>query len=156
MRFLPLALILAASAANAGALQDTMFPHNAACYLRYYNSEHLAAHPAQQVETLQIGPDYEHFGETPLPLRVVVYLRGNSQQYRAIAYCEDADKALLCQMEGDAGAFKLEPGRDGALRLSVAPDGMSFEGETNFVTLNGQTQDDGVFLLPPVPADACP
>ena len=156
MRLLPLALILAASAAGAETLQDRLFPSNVSCYLRYYNEDHLAAHPAQQVASVQIGPEYYSFGQSPLQLRVVMNRRGDFQEFRAQAYCDDDGKALNCQLEGDAGAFRLEPGRDGALRLSVAPRGMSFEADTGFLTLDGQKADDRVFLLPAVPADSCP
>lgn len=156
VRLLLFALILAPAAASAETLRDQLFPYNTSCYLRYYNDDHLAAHPAQQVAQILVGPEYGSFAETPLQLRVVVNLRGDFQEFRAQAYCEDAGRALNCLMEGDAGAFQLEPGRDGALRLSVAPRGMSFEGAAGFLTLDGQMADDRTFLLPAVPADSCP
>jgi hypothetical protein len=123
------------------------------CYLRQYSRDHLVQHPDQRVTQIAVGPE----GGTGDPiLRVAVMLRGDREVYSGAAYCTRWGRKMDCAMEGDMGAFTLEPAKDGAVRLSVGSPGMSFEGTAGFIDLAADRGDDRVFLIPPVPADACP
>jgi hypothetical protein len=63
---------------------------------------------------------------------------------------------MLCSVEGDGGAFSLEGRADGKLMLRALGEGVVIEGRLDFFTLSPKVGDDGAFLIPPVPADACP
>ena len=152
-----LALALLATPALAKSPRDMMFPSDASCYLRQYTPLHLAGHPDQRVTLVALGPLSAEWGDPRyLVLTVALHVRGTSERYQAVAYCENESDHLYCQMEGDAGGFVLTPGRDGALRMALGRGGIGFEGAQDFLELSGTTGDDRVFLLPAVPADACP
>jgi hypothetical protein len=123
------------------------------CYLRQYSRDHLVQHPNQRVTQIAVGPEAETSDSI---LRVAVMLRGDREVYSGAAYCNQWGRKMDCAMEGDMGSFTLEPAKDGAVRLSVGLPGMSFEGATGFIDLAADRGDDRVFLIPPVPADACP
>lgn len=141
---------------QTGFAQSAVFPSDAACYLRYYNKAHMAQHPNQRVQEIMVGPDQTQWGSDPLAIKISVSLVNVSDYYRGIAYCTDAGAGLACQMEGDAGAFQLTVARDGAIKIDLGPEGISFEGESGFMTLDGSRGDDRSFVMPPVPADSCP
>lgn len=142
---------------RVGALSGALFPSDASCYLRQYSAAHLAAHPDQRVTQIALGPWGPEWGNRrDLVLTVAIYLTGNPQRYSGVAYCRDAGPYLRCRMEGDAGSFALEAATGGALRMTLTGDGIGFEGPRDFVALSARTGDDRVFLIPPVPADACP
>ena len=156
MRLLFSLCLVLAGPALAQSPRETLFPSDASCYLRYYNAEHMAKHPAQTVELIQVGPDQTQWQNDELVLKIGLDLRSASGQLLGYAYCTPAGKGLTCAMEGDAGSFQLTPARDGAIRIDIGPDGVSFEGDSGFVTLEGNSGDDRSFVMPPVPADACP
>ena len=82
-------------------------------------------------------------------LNLYVMVRPGPIRAMASAYCNQDGEGLDCLLEGDAGRFSLTGARNGALRLSVAPRGISFEGDRHFITLSGTSGDDRMFLLPP-------
>jgi hypothetical protein len=136
---LALSLTVAATTASANT-----------CYLRQYSADHLKSHPAQQVTAigLSVQPD----GRT---LDLYVKLRPGPVRAMGTAYCDQDGEGLDCFMEGDAGRFSLTGGAGGALRLSVAPRGISFETEADFITISGTSGDDRVFMLPPLGRSDC-
>lgn len=123
-----------------------------ACYLRRYTARHLSEHPAQQVMAMGLALYPE--ASDQVILNLYVRLRPGNVRVMGSAYCDQDGEGLDCRMEGDAGRFSLTGAKNGALRLSVAPAGVSFEGEA-FHTLDGTRGDDRVFLLPPVGAQDC-
>lgn len=152
-----MASLLPAAGALAESPRDAIFPTDATCYLRHYDKGHLASHPDQLVTQIALGPMQEAFGD---PRQTIVTLmlwrRGSSEGYVASAYCENEADHLYCPMEGDAGAFALTPQKGGKVMLKVARRGMAFEGGRDFFEISGTSGDDRAFLLPRVPADACP
>jgi hypothetical protein len=143
--------------ALSGGLSGALFPSDASCYLRQYSAAHLAAHPDQRVTQIALGPWGPAWGkDRDLVLTVAVYLTGDAERYSGAAWCRDAGPYLHCRMEGDAGSFALEAAAGRALRMTLTGDGIGFEGPRDFVELSARTGDDRVFLIPPVPADACP
>lgn len=155
---LALALSLAAPAA-AESLLDSHFgdraPASGGCFLRDYSRDHLAAHPDQLTRRigLRISPLSAEPGFTLLD--VFVTLRGRDEEYHGLAYCTEVGDRLECLMEGDAGGFALSGAKRGAVRLEVDAAGLSFEGQSDFVTLDGRGGDDRVFLIPNVDTDLC-
>ncbi len=139
----------------AQGLRGDLFPSDGACYLRYYNDAHMAAHPQQRVVQIAIGPDAAQTTVQALALRVQVIVRGRDDIYAGLAYCTDAGTALECGIEGDGGSFKLQ-NVGGRLQLVVGRGGIYLEGATTVLEISGSTGDDRVFRLPAVPADSCP
>jgi len=150
---LPIAALAALPAAAQNPRQQ-MFPTENSCYARAYSAAHLASHPVQQVTTIALTPERQISGEDRLLLRLSVTMRGARETYIGVGYCEDAGaNALTCGMEGDAGGFTLAAAKAGAVTLRVGRNGVSFEGNADFRTLEGQSGDDRVFLLRPT--DQC-
>lgn len=153
-----LLVALPARPVTAQNLRDTHFASDGSCYLRHYSAAHLATHPDQRVQDIAIGPETDDPADHALILTLRVRLRGDAggQGYSATAYCEPVGVGMHCGLEGDAGSFTLAAAQGGALLLKVGGHGMSFEGDAGFLTLQSDRGDDRAFLLPPVPADACP
>lgn len=148
-----LTLMLSAPPALAQSPSEAMFPGGQGCYLRQYAQLHLVGHPDQLVRQIALGPS-----DAPgrdLVLRLAVYLRGSDERFVADAYCENTGGSLSCGLEGDGGWFTLEPSRQG-VKMRVGREPLGFEGQSGFVTFGGGASDDDVFLIPAVPADACP
>jgi hypothetical protein len=141
--------------ALAQGLRGDLFPTDAACYLRYYDDAHLAAHPQQRVRQIAIGPDPAQTTVAGLALRLHVQLREDAEFYTATAYCTEGPAGLDCGIEGDGGGFALDRSGRG-LQLTVKRAGMILEGSTRFQEISGTQGDDRVFRLPTVPADSCP
>jgi hypothetical protein len=160
MRLMMLALPLIATATIAGAegLLESHFgaaaPHSGGCFLRQYSDSHLAKHPDQRVTFINLAPVPLYARPDQIILNVLIRLRGGAYA-SGMAYCEPAGQGLSCGMEGDAGMFSLTGKQDGALLLKVGSYGMSFETETEFVTLEPDKGDDREFLIPNVDAAAC-
>ena len=123
------------------------------CYQRTYSADHLARHPEQQVTAIGLALMPEAREQTALVL--FVRTRSSVETYVGSAYCQAGGTGLDCLMEGDAGQFGLTAASKGALRLTVAARGISFEGGRDFITLEGTSGDDRVFLVPPLAADRC-
>jgi hypothetical protein len=156
MKALAALLILAALPAQAQSPRQTLFPTDGSCYLRQYSNRHLADHPNQLVTQIALGPEYGQAEADVLILRVAVYARGSNERFTGSAYCENTGASLSCGLEGDGGRFSLSPGKKGALTMRVGRDPLGFEGSRGFLTFGGGVSDDETFLIPRVPADACP
>lgn len=157
LTFLSLAFACAiALPAAAEAVRWVMFPSDGACYLRQYSRDHLAANQNQMVTQIAIGPEYGQAEAAVLVLRVAVYVRGSDEQFRGSAYCDTRGGSLSCWLEGDAGQFSLTPAKNGAIKLQVGTSPLLFEGKRGYLGFGAEASDDNTFLIPRVPADACP
>lgn len=155
MKRLAFLVLIAGPAFGEGPRVD-MFASNGACYLRQYSDSHMADHPNQLVTQIAVGPDYDTWADAKGSiLRLRIEVQSGVEVPLTYAYCEDSADAMICGLEGDAGGFILRP-RDGAILLEVADMGMSFDTMGGFLTLSGTEGDDRSFLIPAVPADACP
>lgn len=145
-------LVLAASCPVAAqSPQDRIFPGGKTCYARDYSAAHLAGHPQQRVSSIALTPDDAVSPDPRLELWVTITLRDQpGEQYLALAVCENSGDTVYCGLEGDAGGFTVEPAKGGAVLVRVTREGMSFEGENGFVTLESNRGDDRSFLLQPV------
>lgn len=146
-------LILALLAPASALAQDLLAP---GCFERVYSVDHLARNPVQQVTRIALrrAASQDAAGGTLVDL--AVEMRAWGEVLRATALCDPASgRTVECLIEGDAGAFRLEPGRDGALRLVVAARGVVLEGRADFAELHGDRGDDRLFLIPRAPTAAC-
>ena len=143
-------MCMAASAGLAQSPQQQMFPGTDSCYSRSYTKDHLAKHPAQRVTQISVSPDFS-IAEPMLGLHIQLRLRGvPGGAYEAYGYCEnEGGHTIYCGMEGDAGGFQITPAKNGAILLTVASYGMTFENENGFSTLERTAGDDRSFLLLP-------
>ena len=149
MRLRVFALCCLASPTSAQSVQDLVFAPDGPCFSRTYDAAHLAAHPDQQVSLIVVRADTADMAlDTTEDLLVLVDVltRTSDSPYSGIGICNPGNSGLSCLMEGDAGGFTLTE-QDGRLRLEVGPNGLSFEGDTNFLTLEPDQGDDRVFLL---------
>jgi hypothetical protein len=143
------AMLMCLSAAPLAAQSpaDRMFPLKSGCYIRQYGPDHLESHPEQRVTTIMLVAEGSIAGPL-LGLWVNVALRGGpGGEYQALAYCENIGDTLYCGMEGDAGAFTVRPDENGSVLVKVGRDGMSFENESGFATLESDRGDDRSFRL---------
>lgn len=130
----------------APAMADLM---GAGCFVRVYSAAHLRDHPLQQVTVIALRRAPVQDLDGAVLVDVGVEMRAWNEPLRGSAVCVPVGATLDCLLEGDAGAFTLEAGRGGALRLVVAPRGMAFEGTSDFAEISGTTGDDRLFLIPP-------
>ena len=143
------ALVLSAAPVLSQSAEDMVFAPDGPCYSRTYDATHLDAHPDQQVTLIVVRADTEDMEldtTDDLLVLVDVLTRTSKFPYSGIGICTAAKAGLTCLMEGDAGGFTLTE-QGGRLRLDVGPNGLSFEGESDFVTLEPDQGDDRVFLL---------
>ena len=133
----------------AQSATDQVFAPDPSCFSRSYDAAHLAAHPDQQVTLIVVRADTEDMGldaTDDLLVLVDVLTRTSKTAFSGIGYCTPVKAGLDCLMEGDAGGFTLSD-QDGRLRLDVGTNGLSFEGDADFLTLEPNSGDDRVFLL---------
>lgn len=146
-------LAVLAGPALAQSPTDLMFPSDARCYARKYTADHLARHPEQRVTGMALRPDRQAAAPL-LGLWLTVTLRGApGGTFEALAACENIEHTLYCTMEGDAGAFSIEPDKGKAVLVTTGSRGIGLENEAGFVTLERDRGDDRSFLLRPEP---CP
>ena len=120
------------------------------CYGRVYSVEHLASHPDQYTREIAFGPNADApkvAGRQTFTLGVVV--KGSDETFRTVAYCEPAGAGLSCGLEGDGGAFTIEPEAGGTALLTLGPDGAGFEGASDFIRIDPTATDDAAFRLYP-------
>ena len=133
----------------AQSATDQVFAPDPPCFSRSYDAAHLAAHPDQQVTLIVVRADTEDMAldaTDDLLVLVDVLTRDAKSSYSGIGYCTPDKAGLTCLMEGDAGGFTLTD-QDGRLRLDVGANGLSFEGTSDFLTLDPNRSDDRTFLL---------
>ena len=120
------------------------------CYARSYSADHLASHPIQQVSAIWMTRATEEVAPPGMVLNLSVRLKTSREVFLGTAYCAPEGSGLACGMEGDAGTFVIAPRKDAVL-IALDRAGISFEGQSDFVTLSGSTGDDREFLLPVCP-----
>ncbi len=152
--------LLVAAPCNAQSLRDTHFgaaaPHSAGCFARDYSPAHLVDHPQQRVTRIGLAPVPLDAPPGQVLMNIGVMLRDRPDfLFSSFAYCEPNGPRFDCALEGDAGTFTLTGAPKGALLLTVGPNDMVFEGQTDVITLRADAGDDRVFLIPNVSPDLC-
>jgi hypothetical protein len=126
-----------------------VFGRDSPCFGRLYDAAHLAAHPDQHITSMVLfanTEDMELDNTDQWLIYVEVTTRASKTPYSGIGICADGNEGLYCLMEGDAGGF-FASDSDGRLQVEVLDRGLSFEGATDFLTLEHDSGDDRVFLL---------
>jgi hypothetical protein len=123
------------------------------CFARTYDDAYLAAHPKQQVQSIEIDLSKSNSDGTPntpdhFELGFALMLKTSPEWYGQAASCETGDEGFDCYLEADGGVFRLTPTNDGGLRLQTGDNGVVLEGSDS-VQLSGKTGDDRVFDLVP-------
>lgn len=149
------AVILIAATAQAKAPREALFGPEGACYARSYTITHLASHPAQRVRWIALAPNPAESDARQQAVSLSLRLRGSDEVYASTAYCENQGGDMYCELEGDGGAFSLEP-RPDAVLVKVSSLGMAFEGAQDFIEISGTAGDDRSFLLPLNMKKPCP
>lgn len=133
-------------------------PGGVACYASSYDAAHLAAHPRQKVVEIELDFDArEAESEGNRPSRFVaglgVRIKGKKDWYTNSLFCnERALGGVDCSLEGDGGAFTLQPSGDG-LEMRLDRE-IAIEGD-DFIEFGGKGSDDNAFILKPAPQSVC-
>lgn len=126
-----------------------------ACYTRAYEAAHLAAHPQQTVTRFFLGDPGEDWRsiQTQGEFNVAFgfQLVGRNDVYSGIGVCRPSEAGASCDIEGDGGAFAIEPNGEG-LRIRVAR--MEVEGPNDF-SPDLALADNRVMLLRTAAAGDC-
>jgi hypothetical protein len=158
MRLHVLAVLCAlfAGSAQAQSMRDTTLTDAPFCFARNYDAAHLADHPDQRVTAITISQHREipQNAADGMVLLVRVMLRGTNEVWSGAAYCQ-VGKMADCGMEGDSGTFAIEPREGDSILLSVGRYGITFEGQSDFITLHSDRGDDRSFLLRRAALSAC-
>lgn len=155
LALLALPAVFAVPMARAETLYESYFgkaQDGAPCYARTYDGDHLAKHPAQTVQSIEIDMDKAKVsGESNTPgsfeIGFAVRLKKGPQWYGQAGVCKTEADAFSCFLEADGGTFRLKPEGARALRLETGDAGIQIEGSNDFVTLDGTGGDDKTFIL---------
>ena len=148
---------MASNPAAANEMYDTYFAkRGTACYARGYNAAHLQQHPKQKVQRIELafrrGPKS---AASAFEAGLGLVAKGQTVRFARTAYCSAEGSGILCKLESDGGAFRLEPAPSGALTLEVTGDGLRIEGAAGFLEVGGTFSDDNRFILAPMGWQVC-
>lgn len=144
-------------------------PGERACFRRAYDANHLAAHPHQQVTSMEFRLTYHRYdpdenypeGQRNYYFNLLVERRGKSGKLHATGECVFYDGAIACGVECDGGGIGLRRDGKGSLLVDLTvyssirmTDGCG-DAEEDAVEL-AAGRDDRLFRLDPVPDSQCP
>lgn len=126
------------------------------CFQRFYSASHLAQHPSQKVEAIQLS----HFNEdsagmagSDLMLRLSVRLRGQFA-WTTPVLCNRNGNRLSCGIECDGGRFYVVP-KDGSSLLITGGSDIYFTDCDAGDQVLIREPDDKIFLLHRRPLSNC-
>lgn len=126
------------------------------CFQRFYSASHLAQHPSQKVEAIQLS----HFNEDSVAmpagemvLRLSVRLRGQ-YAWTTPALCSQGGNRLSCGIECDGGRFDVVPKDSSSLLITGGSDIYFTDCDDGDQVLIREP-DDKVFLLHRQPLSNC-
>ncbi len=150
-----LALPLAILTALAPMAEARTLTNGQECFVRTYNSAHLAKHPDQLVRFISLSP-------VPLPapaagvvLNLMVNKRGSDDFPSSLIYCRPNGGTLDCLAEENRGRLTISDGGKGRLLVTVGAKGLALAGQREDVLISGTRGDDRSFLIPQVDGDQC-
>ncbi len=124
----------------------------------------MASHPKQKVDFILInhttaGQEKAWLGaitpkEPVRVLRLLVHVKGQTQNWEEFAGCELGDNTVHCSMKCDAGQFSISMRDDGKLLLKPASELWFTDCDAGEQVLDPEP-DDKVFLLNPKPIGEC-
>ena len=122
------------------------------CWARTYDAAHLDQQPEQTTKSIAIDvARTKTNGEAntleSFEIGFALKVKASPEWYGQPGVCKSAGQGFSCLLEADGGLFHLTPEAPDALRLETGDYGISIEGGKDFVTLDGKTGDDKVFML---------
>jgi hypothetical protein len=126
-----------------------------ACFGRTYDAAHLARHPRQKVQQIEVA--FAKGGrQTAAAFEVSLGLvaKGNARRFASPASCSAEADGAVCKLESDGGTFRLKGGHGSGMTLQVIGNGLRMEGAT-FFEAGGAASDDNLFALSPVAWNRC-
>ena len=122
------------------------------CWARTYDAAHLDQHPEQKTRSIAIDvarAKTNGDANTPESFEIGFALKVKSapEWYGQPGVCKSEGAGFSCFLEADGGLFHLTPEGPDDLRLETGDYGISIEGKQDFVTLDGKTGGDKVFVL---------
>ena len=152
------ALVSGSAAATAESFYERYFSGaKTPCYAKFYDRDHLHAHPKQAVRRIAVGFDKD-FGEgagnaaSKFVASFGFMLTSSREWYGDALYCKTLADRFDCYLDADGGTIRLVPQGD-ALRLEVVEGGggtdqITVEGRSDFGQFGAPGGDDRVFVLP--------
>ena len=130
------------------------------CYSRSYAPAHLAAHPKQKVQRIDMLLDAIEAGGTyPLSATITANIRGIRDWRVASGDCEMRGDTLHCAIDDDGGSFRVSRA-EGHLRIDVDADLRLIRrndapGDGPQTDLRAASAEDRSYILDPAPRKAC-
>lgn len=153
-------ILCSALPAAAQSISQHFEKSNDSCYQRFYTADHLARHPEQKVEAIQLS----HFSEdsrampgNEMNLRIAVRLRGHSiWQTPVICRPQESKRGtkLSCGVECDGGRFDVVVKNGSSILITGGSDIYFSDCEAQPRVLE-RAPDDRVFLLHRQPLANC-
>lgn len=148
-----IAIVSSGSAVEAREVFDRL--SGGTCYMRLYESAHLAKNPKQTITKFHVVA----LGNDPLkrshPQKFTVafnFWLKNAGYYDGNAACTTAGGQAVCNVEADGGSFTLAT-QGNQLRVTLGQR-LEVEGQKKF-SPNVATPDNRVMLLPAAPKGSC-
>ncbi|UWS81253.1 hypothetical protein [Pseudophaeobacter sp.] len=149
-------ILLAALPAAAQSISQHFSKGSDSCYQRLYSASHLASHPVQKVEAIQLShvtADSFSRPGTELALQLAVRLRGSSTWQTPVA-CTPRGSKLSCALECDGGRFDVVVKNAGSILITGGSD-LYFYGCDGKPRILERLPDDKVFMLHRQPLASC-
>lgn len=173
MKTFALLVLLGVAGSTGASAEDDIYTRYIAgaearkpCYARYYDEQHLRAHPRQTVRRIAVDFDSTQPQDSGAPHSATGFeggiefmLKRSKEWYGQALYCKTAGERFDCYLDADGGRITLTP-QGKALRLEVTgggggTDSIAVEGGRDFGTFGGPGSDDRVFILPRSPRKLC-
>ncbi|MFC4215595.1 hypothetical protein [Pseudophaeobacter arcticus] len=150
------ALLLSALPAAAQSISQHFSKASGSCYQRLYSASHLASHPVQKVEAIQLSHSPSDSFGTPgneLTLRLAVRLRGAST-WQTPVRCTPRGSKLSCGIECDGGRFDVVIKSASSILITGGSD-LFFSDCDAKPRILERAPDDKVFMLHRQPQANC-
>ena len=146
----------AALPAAAQPISQHFDKNSDSCYQRLYSASHLASHPVQKVEAIELShfnADSQAMPGSEMNLHFAVRLRGRST-WRTPVICRPQGNRLSCGVECDGGRFDVVA-RTGSSILITGGTDLYFSDCDAKPRILERAPDDKVFMLHRQPLSNC-
>ncbi|MEP4038212.1 MULTISPECIES: hypothetical protein [unclassified Pseudophaeobacter] len=148
--------LFAALPAAAQSISNHFEKHSDSCYQRFYSASHLASHPVQKVEAIQLSHFNHESRAMPggeMNLRIAVRLRGRST-WQTPVICRSQGNRLSCGVECDGGRFDVVVKNGSSILITGGTD-IYFSDCNAKPRILERAPDDKVFMLHRQPLSNC-
>jgi len=148
--------LFAALPVAAQSISQHFDKYRDSCFQRFYSDSHLASHPVQKVEAIQLS----HFSaesrampDSEMNLRIAVRLRGRST-WQTPVICRPKGNSLSCGVECDGGRFDVVVKNHSSILITGGTD-LYFSDCDAKPRILERAPDDKVFMLHQQPLSNC-